>query len=134
MKTTFTTEQFFNVFEKYNVTLFPVQWALLLLAILALFLFYSRSASKNKIISVFLGWIWMGLVYHIIFLTLVNKWAFVFGGFFIFARRVDFNKYFIKRQADFKFIFPNKRLWIVLFYLIWTNYLSTNKLFYSGFF
>ena len=85
MKIPFTTEQFFSVFEEYNSTVFPFQWILILLGIFVLFLIPSKYSSKNRLIGSFLGllWVWIGIMYHIIFFTAINKLAFVFGGFFI---------------------------------------------------
>ena len=85
MKPPFTTEQFLSVFEKYNSTVFPFQWVIILLGIVALLLIHSNHYLKNQLIGSFLGllWIWMGLVYHILFFTAINKLAFVFGAAFI---------------------------------------------------
>jgi hypothetical protein len=85
MKTPFTVEEFFNVFEKYNSTVFPFQLIIVFSGIIALFLFHSKYSQKNKFIGSFLGslWIWMGLVYHFTFFAEINKAAFVFGAAFI---------------------------------------------------
>jgi len=85
MKVPFTTEQFFNVFEKYNSTMFPVQIVILVLALTGIFLLHSKKVYKHKFIGAFLGllWIWTGLVYHFAFFTEINKVAFAFGGIFI---------------------------------------------------
>lgn len=104
MKTPFTTEQFFEVFEKYNSSIFPLQWIILLVGIVFLLIIHSHSIFKGKIIGSFLGllWIWMGYAYHISFFTEINKAAWVFGGVFIlqgililihslFTNRINFN-------------------------------------------
>jgi len=85
MKVPFTTEQFFNVFEKYNLTMFPAQIVIMLLALAGLFLLHSKKPGKDKFIGLFLGllWIWTGFIYHITFFSEINKVAFVFGGIFI---------------------------------------------------
>lgn len=85
MKTPFNTEQFFNVFEKYNLTVFPGQLLILLAGAVMLWLLLSGKPMKDKWIGSFLGilWIWAGLVYHIAFFTVINKVAYVFGGIFI---------------------------------------------------
>jgi len=86
METPFTTEQFYQVFEQYNSTIYPAQLFLIALGIAAIFLIQSEWPAKNKIISWFIGilWIWMGLIYHIAFFTAINKAAYVFGLIFIF--------------------------------------------------
>ncbi len=110
MKTPFTTEQFLNVFEKYNATVFPFQWVMLLLAVILLFVFHYTFSLKDKIIGSFLGllWIWMGLVYHIIFFTEINKLAFVFGGFFILEGILVLINIFSKDKLIFNFSFKIK--------------------------
>jgi hypothetical protein len=102
MKTPFTTEQFFNVFEKYNIGVFPIQILFILAGMLALFILHSNYSFKNKFIGCFLGflWLWIGLIYHIKFFTSINKPAFVFGAIFIvqglllliitFSKKLDF--------------------------------------------
>ncbi len=105
MKIPFTTEQFFSVFEKYNSTVFPFQWIIILLGMFALFLIYSKYSSKNKLIGSFLGllWVWIGIVYHIIFFTAINKFAFVFGGFFILQGVLILVNTFLKEKLSFTF-------------------------------
>jgi hypothetical protein len=85
MKLPFTTVQFFNIIENYNSTVFPLQLILILLGIVCLFIFHSGLSTKNKLIGTYLGilWIWIGLVYHLLFFTAINKAAFLFGGLFI---------------------------------------------------
>jgi len=85
MKTPFTSEQFYHVFEQYNRTVFPFQLILLLLALVSLLLIHSKVTLKDKLIGSFLGilWIWAGGVYHIGFFSAINPIARVFGGMFI---------------------------------------------------
>jgi len=85
MKTPFTTEQFFSVFEKYNHAIFPVQIILFLLVIFALIAIGSKIKQKDKFVSGILGilWLWTGIGYHISFFSGINKVAFGFGVLFI---------------------------------------------------
>lgn len=105
MNIPFTTEQFFSVFEKYNLMVFPFQWILILLGMFALFLIHSKYSSKNKLIGSFLGllWLWTGIVYHIIFFTEINKLAFVFGGFFILQGVLILINTFLEDKLIFSF-------------------------------
>jgi Family of unknown function (DUF6064) len=82
----FTTEQFFQVFEKYNQAIYPIQFVLILVAVVAIVLATSRKPSRNKIISGLLGglWLWAGIVYHLIFFTAISPPAYLFGTLFIF--------------------------------------------------
>jgi hypothetical protein len=85
MKTPFTTEQFFSVFEKYNHSIFPVQIILFLFGICALIAIGSKIKQKDKFVAGFIAflWLWIGIVYHIAFLTGINKLAYGFGVLFI---------------------------------------------------
>ncbi|MEE4197464.1 MAG: DUF6064 family protein [Bacteroidales bacterium] len=85
MKTPFTTAQFFEIFEKYNSAVFPMQLIILALGIGSIILVHRNSSLKNSLIAGFLGllWLWTGIFYHILFFTSINKAAFGFGGIFI---------------------------------------------------
>ena len=85
MKTPFTTEQFFEVFQNYNTEIYPLQLIIIVLGIAAIFLIHSKKNIGSKIICGFLGflWLWIGIIYHLSFFTEINKAAFGFGGLFI---------------------------------------------------
>lgn len=80
-----TTEQFIQIFEKYNQTVFPMQFALILVAIIAVLLAVNPKPFTNKTISGLLSsiWLWAGVVYHLIFFTKISPLAYVFGASFI---------------------------------------------------
>lgn len=81
----FTIQQFFQVFEKYNQAIYPIQFVLILVAVVAIVLAASRKPSRNKIISGLIGllWLWTGIVYHLIFFTTISPPAYLFGTLFI---------------------------------------------------
>jgi Family of unknown function (DUF6064) len=81
----FNTEQFLQVFEKYNQAIYPFQFVLILVAIATVFLAASRKQFANKLISCSLGflWLWMGIVYHLVFFTVISPPAYLFGTLFI---------------------------------------------------
>jgi Family of unknown function (DUF6064) len=81
----FTIEQFFRVFEKYNQAIYPIQFVLILIAVVVIVLAATRKPSRNKIISGLLGvlWLWTGIVYHLIFFTAISPPAYLFGTLFI---------------------------------------------------
>ncbi|HAH24743.1 MAG TPA: hypothetical protein DCL77_13485 [Prolixibacteraceae bacterium] len=85
MKTPFSVEQFFHVFEQYNLEIFPGQIVIALLGILGLVLLQVKAPIKDRYIGVFLGllWIWTGLIYHIAFFSIINEAAYLFGDLFI---------------------------------------------------
>lgn len=79
MKTPFSTDQFFEVFRNYNETVYPMQVILYLICITAIVLIFKPNNKSDKIISSMLGflWIWIGIVYHLIFFTAINKAAYI---------------------------------------------------------
>jgi hypothetical protein len=81
----FTTEQFLQVFEKYNQAIYPFQFALILVAIVTIFITTSRKPFANKLIAYLLAflWLWTGIVYHLIFFTAISPPAYLFGTLFI---------------------------------------------------
>jgi hypothetical protein len=85
MRFPFTGDQFFDVFGKYNLAIWPIQIFTYLLGITAVALVFSRIAARHKIISGILAfyWIWMGIVYHIIFFSPINPAARIFGILFV---------------------------------------------------
>ncbi|SFN80150.1 DUF6064 family protein [Salegentibacter flavus] len=105
MKIPFTTEQFFEIIEKYNLAVFPVQLIILLLGILSVIILHSNINSKNKLIGGFLGvlWIWIGIAYHFTFFTEINKAAYVFGGFFVLQGLIFLIETFSRKKLEFEF-------------------------------
>ena len=101
MKTPFTTEQFFKVFEQYNSAVFPIQIILLVLGIAALLLIHSRKEYRNRLIGGLVGilWLWIGVVYHLSFFTSINKAAYGFGGLFVLQGIFFFVETFRNRLA-----------------------------------
>jgi hypothetical protein len=85
MKTPFTTEQFLEIFRNYNQAVFPMQVILYLVSVIAIYFAFNPTSKSDKIISLILAflWLWMGVVYHLIFFTAINKAAYLFGAIFI---------------------------------------------------
>ena len=85
MSLPFTIEQFLSVFEKYNLSVWPMQIVLVLIAILAVILSIRKMNRSDKIISIALGffWLWIGIVYHFAYFTSINKAAYFFAALYI---------------------------------------------------
>ena len=119
MEIPFTTGQFFDVFEKYNLTIFPFQLIILVTGIISLFLLHSKSPLRDNFIGSFLGflWIWMGIVYHITFFTEINKAAYMFGILFILQGVLLLTNAFISDKLAFTFATQSKD-YVGYFFLI----------------
>jgi hypothetical protein len=85
MQLPFTREAFLNVFKAYNTAIWPLQFLFYAMAISVIYLMLRRSRWSDAIIAVIGAslWVWMGVVYHIIFFSVINKAAYLFGFMFI---------------------------------------------------
>lgn len=85
MKLPFTVEQFLEIFKNYNQSVYPMQIVLYLLATVAIFLSIRKKRHSSRIINAILAflWLWMGVVYHLVYFSQINKAAYLFGSIFI---------------------------------------------------
>ncbi len=81
MRLPFTREEFFEVFARYNVDVWPLQWGLVAAGLIAAGLLFRRSAHKERVCLALLSllWAWMGAVYHLQYFATINPAATVFG-------------------------------------------------------
>lgn len=105
MKTPFSKEQFFSVFEAYNTEVFPMQIVIIALGIFALLILNHKHRLKDKLIGTFLGfiWLWAGIVYQIIFFSHINQAAFVFGLLFILQGLLLLLDTYVSKRLTFNF-------------------------------
>ena len=85
MNLPFTTAEFFEVFAAYNQAVFPVQFILIGLSLVGLYLLIRRKKEAGKYVNGFLAllWLWMAIVYHLVFFSSINPAAILFGVLFI---------------------------------------------------
>jgi hypothetical protein len=85
MRVPFTVDEFLNVFERYNLSVWPAQLILFALALFAILSLYRNHSKAGQIVFTVLSilWAWMGLVYHISFFSSINKAAYIFGALFL---------------------------------------------------
>lgn len=105
MKLPFTLEQFLDVFRQYNISVWPMQVLLILLALVATYFSIFKKPFSDKIIVVILTflWLWMGVAYHLIYFSSINKAAITFGSFFIMQSLLFFYFGIIKNKLIFQF-------------------------------
>lgn len=105
MEIPFTTQEFFEIIERYNQTIFPAQIIILGLGILLVVILHSKIKSKNKIIGGSLGvlWLWTGIAYHLAFFTEINKAAYVFGALFVLQGLIFIIETFLRKKLEFDF-------------------------------
>jgi hypothetical protein len=76
----FSTEEFYGVFGRYNVAVWPAQVLLVLLALacVAALSFLPNLARRIPLVLAGL-WTWMGVAYHFAFFSVINPAAWAFG-------------------------------------------------------
>jgi len=81
----FTTQQFFDVFRRYNATVWPMQWVLAGVGLAAVLVAFRRSTRATRIVLVLLAslWLWMALGYHLAFFASINRAAILFAALFV---------------------------------------------------
>jgi hypothetical protein len=81
----FTTEEFLQVFESYNLAIYPAQWILALFAFAAVLLALRPKSFSSRFVAAILVllWLWMAVVYHLAFFASVNDAAYLFGVLFL---------------------------------------------------
>jgi hypothetical protein len=105
MQIPFSLGDFLNVFKDYNQSIFPLQVLFYLAAFLSIYLLFTRSKNLNKIIIGTLSffWLWMGIVYHLIFFSPINKAAYIFGALFILQGVMFAGCGFIRKKLSFEY-------------------------------
>jgi hypothetical protein len=103
MKIPFNTEQFLDVFKAYNDSVFPAQIIFYASATAVIFFIFKNPGYTSAVISSLLAffWMWMGIVYHIIFFSTINKAAYAFGILFITQGMLFFYYGILKKSFTF---------------------------------
>jgi hypothetical protein len=85
MKMPFSTEQFLGVFKEYNTAVWPFQVVLIAIAIFSIVILIAKPHRSRRSIPSVLAffWLWMGVVYHLLYFTEINKAAYAFAAIFI---------------------------------------------------
>lgn len=80
----FTIDQFFEVIQRYNETVWPLQAVLTSAALLAAAMLFFRRPWANTGIWAILSllWSWTAVVYHFAFFTRINPAAYLFAAVF----------------------------------------------------
>lgn len=81
----FSREEFLSVFQRYNEEVWPLQFGLLLLAVVATGLAVRGTALASGLAAAALAalWLWVAITYHWLFFTAINPAAWLFGLLFV---------------------------------------------------
>ena len=109
----FTTEEFFEVFARYNAAIWPAQVGAAALGLVALILLFRPGPEGSRVICLILAafWLLMGIGYHLLFFTCINTLAYAFGLLFVAQAALLFTDGFIRRQIIFR-AEPGWRTWL----------------------
>lgn len=101
----FSLADFLNVFKDYNHSIFPLQIVFYFAAFLCIYFLFAGNKNATRIISIALAffWLWMGVVYHIIFFSEINKAAYIFGGLFILQGIMFAGCGLIRKKLSFEY-------------------------------
>jgi hypothetical protein len=101
----FTVDQFLDVFAQYNVAVWPAQLFLYTIGIVTIFLTLQRRKDFSKGVAFVLSlfWIWMGLVYHLLFFSTINRAALIFATLFVLQGILFFIAGVWKQNLRFRF-------------------------------
>jgi hypothetical protein len=104
MQLPFTIEQFYEVFREYNTTLWPSQFLLFGLAIMAtvLVIFPRRWSGVGVSIILAILWAWVGIAYHLAFFTAINPLAYGFAALSILSSLIFFWQGVIQKKLVFR--------------------------------
>lgn len=85
MNIPFSLDQFLSIFAAYNLTVWPMQIVMYVLAFIVLILAAKHSKFSDSIIMGILAffWFWVGIVYHWMFFSDINRLAYFFGSLFV---------------------------------------------------
>jgi Family of unknown function (DUF6064) len=105
MKLPFTIQQFLDVFRQYNIAVWPMQVFIIVLALVAVYFSIRSKTYSNKIVVCILAffWLWMGIIYHLVYFSRINKAAIVFGTLFIIQAIIFIYFGLIKNKLRFRF-------------------------------
>ena len=101
----FTRTDFLRVFEQYNDAVWPWHVLISLVGLIAFALAFTHRAIASRLIGLILAllWLWMGVVYHLLFFTTINKAARLFGALFIIQSLVFIFAGVLSSRLSFRF-------------------------------
>lgn len=81
----FSSEEFLEVFARYNDAVWPMQWVLTSAALVCVGLLFCTKPWASRLISLLLAglWLWMALAYHLALFSEINPAAWWFGILFL---------------------------------------------------
>ena len=119
----FTSAEFYGVFIAYNTALWPVQFFLLGLGVIAIALLALQRNYASVAIAGILTflWAWQAIGYHLAFFTVINPLAYAFAALFMCGAAIFYWQGVVRGRLIFK-IATGWRMWagwgLILFALV----------------
>src|SRR5688572_3093348 len=116
----FTAQDFFNVFDHYNRAVYPLQFVLILAALIAIYYSARPALGSGKLVSAVLAllWLWAGVVYQFLFFSPINTLAYLFGVLFVVQAAIFFYAGVWRGKLTFSFTSHRYGItgWILVLY------------------
>jgi hypothetical protein len=105
MKLPFSIDQFLGVFEAYNSAIWPFQIGLYLAGLVIVLLAVRKTYLSTTVVSIAFAflWVWMGLVYHLLYFSHINRAAYIFGAAFIVQGALFLYTGLVRKTIAFQF-------------------------------
>jgi len=102
----FTVEQFYGVFRDYNAAVWPAQWFLVALALVAVGAVLRPQPWSGVVVSSILGvlWAWIALIYHLAFFARISPAAYGFAAGSAVGAVVFIWQGVIRRRLSFRWV------------------------------
>ena len=102
----FTVEQFYGVFRDYNAAVWPAQWFLVALALVAVGAVLRPQPWSGIVVSAILGvlWAWIALIYHLAFFAQISPAAYGFAAVSAAGAVVFIWQGVIRRRLSFRWV------------------------------
>lgn len=109
----FTRAEFLQVFADYNLAIWPIQFGMAILGILAIAMLFRRPTWADRTIATVLALFWslMAAGYHWSFFTSINNGAYAFGALFLLAAVIFVIEGVIRDRIRFHLV-PGIRAWL----------------------
>ncbi|MBK9439842.1 MAG: hypothetical protein IPN53_00460 [Comamonadaceae bacterium] len=123
MEIPFTVDQFYGVFRDYNSAVWPAQWFLGCIALIAVAVSLRPRPWSGAVVSALLGflWAWIAVVYHLAFFTRISPPAYAFAALSLAGSVTFFWQGVFRRRLTFKWSSGQKAMFgttLIIFSLI----------------
>lgn len=117
----FTKEVFLRVFEQYNAAIWPAQAVAYGLSALLVLLALKPRRGSDRVIAAALagGWLWMGVVYHVMYYSTINWAAWAFGALFLIQGFLVAWTGALRGRLEFRFV-PDLHGWAGVGFMVFS--------------